>query len=132
MNNLDGNVFVDRIYEIDPSRSNVNRIMNPPARNFAVSTKETKGHEMAGTSSNADTSRMSGSLGSARTAGSAKTIRTSDSTGSNKEMKESCKPDGENSRDAGFKLEFTNDNMVNGIILSELLGKPKILQKRRW
>jgi hypothetical protein len=35
-------------------------------------------------------------------------------------------------QDSGFKLEFTTESMVNGIILSELLGKPKILQKRRW
>lgn len=39
---------------------------------------------------------------------------------------------GEEAEDSGFKLEFTNESMVNGIILSELLGKPKILQKRRW
>ncbi len=32
----------------------------------------------------------------------------------------------------GIKLEFTSESMMNGIILSELLGKPKILQKRRW
>ena len=38
----------------------------------------------------------------------------------------------EENTDTGFQFEFTSENMMNGIILSELLGKPKILQKRRW
>ena len=34
--------------------------------------------------------------------------------------------------DGGFRLNFNNENLLNGIILSEVLGKPKCLRKGRW
>lgn len=31
-----------------------------------------------------------------------------------------------------LKLDLSNDNLLNGIILAELLGKPKSLKRGRW
>lgn len=34
--------------------------------------------------------------------------------------------------DSGFRLDFTNEGLLNGIILAEVLGKPKYFRKGRW
>ncbi len=34
--------------------------------------------------------------------------------------------------DFALKLDLSNDNLLNGIILAELLGKPKSLKRGRW
>ena len=34
--------------------------------------------------------------------------------------------------DGGFRLNLNNENLLNSIILSEVLGKPKCLRKGRW
>lgn len=31
-----------------------------------------------------------------------------------------------------LKLDLSNDNLLNGILLAELLGKPKCLKRGRW
>lgn len=36
------------------------------------------------------------------------------------------------SNDLALKLDLSNDNLLNGIILAELLGKPKSLKRGRW
>lgn len=36
------------------------------------------------------------------------------------------------SNDPALKLDLSNDNLLNGIILAELLGKPKSLKRGRW
>lgn len=33
---------------------------------------------------------------------------------------------------SGFSLDFSGNSLLNGIILSEVLGKPKYLRKGRW
>ncbi len=33
---------------------------------------------------------------------------------------------------AGFSLDFSGQSLVNGFILSEVLGRPKYLRKGRW
>ena len=33
---------------------------------------------------------------------------------------------------SAIKLDLSNDNLLNGIILAELLGKPKSLKRGRW
>lgn len=33
--------------------------------------------------------------------------------------------------DSGFKLDFTKDSLLNGIILAEVLGRPKYFRKGR-
>lgn len=37
-----------------------------------------------------------------------------------------------NSNKTGFQLDFSDESLLNGIILSEILGKPKYLRKGRW
>ena len=34
--------------------------------------------------------------------------------------------------DTDFRLDFTDKNLLNGIILTEVLGKPKYFRKGRW
>ncbi len=34
--------------------------------------------------------------------------------------------------EGGFRLNLNNENLLNSIILSEVLGKPKCLRKGRW
>jgi len=36
------------------------------------------------------------------------------------------------SNKSGFQLDFTEEGLLNGIILAEVLGKPKYLRKGRW
>lgn len=32
----------------------------------------------------------------------------------------------------GFRLDFTEESLLNGIIMAEVLGKPKYFRKGRW
>lgn len=44
----------------------------------------------------------------------------------------SGKKSGGNADQVNMKLEFDNKGLLNGILLSEILGKPKCLRKGRW
>jgi hypothetical protein len=132
MNNFGGNIYANPLLGIDTSRSSVNKIMNPVIQDYAVSEKKTEEQETARDSRSLGADGIAGTTRTHDSSSLAESKRTTGSAGKNKVSVSARQPDTANTNDSGFKFEFTSENMMNGIILSELLGKPKILQKRRW
>lgn len=142
MNKFSGNIYLNPAYQIDASRSNVNRIMNPSVRYFPrnepgehPAREQHKAAEGDGVGQEFGTNQISragrttgpnqapGALPATGKMKPADPIKASAATGN---------PAGESPSEAAFKLDFSSDNILNAFILSELLGKPKILRKRRW
>jgi hypothetical protein len=132
MNNFGGNIYANPLLGIDTSRSSVNRIMNPVIQNYAVSEKKAEVQETVRDSRSLGAEGITGTTRKHDPASPAEANRTTGSTSNSKVPVAAQKPDSVNTDDSGFKLDFTSESVMNGIILSELLGKPKILQKRRW
>jgi hypothetical protein len=154
MNKFSGNIYLNPAYQIDASRSNVNRIMNPSVRYFPrneqgehPAREQHKAAEGDGVGQHPGTGQ---GFGAGQEFGTNQISRAGRTSGTNqapgalpaagkmkpadpiKASAAAGNPAGESPSEAAFKLDFSSDNILNAFILSELLGKPKILRKRRW
>ena len=142
MGNLGNDIYGNNFYGIDTSRENMNRILNPSTRYYpkagynrikpitqeqekaaAGSFEERRQSDMgsgvvAVEASNMAGAHMSGLGGRAEVPAGTKV--------SDNNKHESC------AAESGFKLDFSNKSLLNGIILAEVLGKPKYFRKGRW
>lgn len=143
MNSFGSKLYSNRINEIDTSRSNMSRILNSPIRYYPAEDHNTVKPTMQTRERNAaespDQSRQSGlGAGTATTgaAGMAGTVPATDAvekTGVSSGTQVPMQHEQDPSRNStGFRLDFTDKGLLNGIIMAEVLGKPKYFKKGRW
>ncbi len=143
-NNIRGfNPFYNQILKIDSSRSNLQRIMNPFIRDYHGKGKDTAepliqspsladdtgGNQRQGKSAKGNTTAGIAeeglNLNDAGPKANAVNVREGNLRGSNDGTESS-------STESVLKLDFSSESLMNGIILAEVLGKPKYLRKGRW
>ena len=141
MGTLSNSLFTNRVLEMDNSRRNMNRILNPSIRYHSAAEDNapnmaTQVQDKMGTNSLGKRGQPGEESGTPQT--TAADVGVFQENGlavkqdvlSREQMKNQYNHE-TNSNKAGFKLDLTGDGLLNGIILSEVLGKPKYLRKGR-
>ena len=143
MNSFGSKSYINSLNQIDTNRSNINRILNPSIRYYPVGDNNTvkpvmKVQERTAAES-PQQSRQSGTGAGTAAADSSDMARTAyaveaaDMTGIPDGIQAPKKHKQKSLRnDTGFRLDFTDKSLLNGIIMAEVLGKPKYLKKGRW
>lgn len=130
MNKFSNDLYGNKFIGIDTSRANMNRILNPSIRYYPkedqYAQKPVMQEQDKTSVENPEEYRLSGAIidaaGKAEvSAGTQMPVHNNNESDKNKSNN---KP--------GFKLDFSNNNLLNGIILAEVLGKPKYFRKGRW
>ena len=140
-------LFENILDGIDTSRGNMNKTLKPATRYYPVEytakptmrMKENTAFESieqqwqsdkeAGASDvdmAADTLGKTGEVNAGGAGGAGRAYISAEAQAQSCGLHESC------ADDTDFRLDFTDKNLLNGIILTEVLGKPKYFRKGRW
>lgn len=160
MDGLGNNLYMNRPGGIDAGKGDMRRISEPSmkfytaekhsaARPTARAVSGKAGGNASGYSGNrAVTSGISGAAPGDNSSGKTRASIANDASGKPGLYPRADEADGidmpggaqasgsgrkkANSDKTGFRLDFSEKGLLNGIIMSEILGKPKFLRKGRW
>lgn len=159
--NLGKGLYNSILSELDNSRENMKRIFNPPTGFYSIGNQNTTKQDNVKSSINSsDIKGQSGSYNNIRAAGSlsrnaAGNTAVTSGVADNPSMQVTAGKTGANpqayrvsrtnsvqvseqkrqaahSDKGGIQLDFSDGSLLNGIIMAEILGKPKYLRKGRW
>lgn len=117
MNYSNNNVFANKTSEIGTSRDNVSKIMNPKIRYLKVDREASMSAPDKVPEAYEQDKRSLASVSAA----------PSDRKPQNAGVVKPADADADNT----FKLDMTKQGLLNGLILSEVLGRPKCFRSRR-
>lgn len=153
MNNFNIKSFMNNLNAIDTGSNNINRILNPSTRYYqGKNNLQAKPVQVSKAVNEPAVQRQSGAEAGAGIAGrssiagnntagadAAGKAGTGNMTGTSFNDR-STEPvvmserviNTSNNSGNSFKLDFSGSSLLNGLLMSEILGKPKYLRKGRW